>query len=145
MSLDPTFSPYALAVSLGSGLAAAGAHATALAGSGQPWPPRRVLVANLVSTALVGMSVSWLLQAAPWWRIDPLGILLASMITGHVLGPRGVRWLFGGLLKAAQSTPVVGKFVPDAPGDDPPAPAPPVGPPPEPAPPPAPQEVPPDV
>ncbi len=122
MALVPTLDSYALLVQVASGAGSAAMHATALAGSGKAWPPKRVLTANLITSAFVGLCISWLLIKSPW-QIDPTGIWLASGLTGHVLGPRAAAWIFGGLVKAAQSAPVVGKFVPDVPPEaEPPAP-----------------------
>lgn len=122
--LDPNLNPYSLAVAGACGVVAAAMHATSLAGSGKPWPPPRTLTANLITTAFVGVAVAWLIDHAPW-HVDVVGVLLAAGLTGHVLGPRAAAWLFGGLIKAAQSVPVAGKFVPDVPPpESPPTPLP---------------------
>lgn len=119
--LDPTLNTYALAVAAGSGVMAPAMHAVALAGSGygslpeKPWPPRLQFIANLISTAFVGFTVCWLLHKAPWFRLDLPSILIASGLTGHVLGPRAVGWLFRGAVNGAKSLPGMGKIIPDPP------------------------------
>lgn len=118
MAYDPTFDPYTLGVAVSSGVMAAAMHATALAGSGKAWPARRVMTANLISTALVGIVVSQIVRFLPW-KADLVVTLLAAGLTGHVLGPRGVSWAFRGMVEAAQQAPVVGKLIPDAPPDEP--------------------------
>lgn len=123
MAFDPTFDPYALGVAVASGVMAAGMHATALAGGGKAWPARRVLTANLISTALVGIVVSQVVKYLPW-KIDLVVTLLAAGLTGHVLGPRGVSWAFSGMVKGAQQAPVIGKLIPDPPPEETPAPEP---------------------
>lgn len=104
MSFDPTLNTYALAVVGASGVVAAGMHATALAGSGTAWPARRVLIANLISTALVGMAVAEIIRHAPL-KVDLIPVLLIAAITGHTLGPRGVPWLFSALLGGLRRLP----------------------------------------
>lgn len=116
MAYESTLDTYALGVAVASGLIAAAMHATALAGDGKEWPRRRVFVANLISTAIVGMVVSQIVRYLPW-RVDVVITLLAAGLTGHVLGPRGVSWAFKGMVEAAQQAPVVGKLIPDAPPD----------------------------
>ena len=112
--LDPTLSAYALAVSVASGVVAAGMHATTLAGTEQPWPPRRQLVAQLVSTSLVGVAACQLMRWLPW-RVDVVAVLLVSAISGAYLGPRGVGWLFlSGVQVARRSVPAL-RDIPDPP------------------------------
>ena len=110
--LDPQLSTYALAVAVASGVVAAGAYATALAGRPEPWPPRRQLVGQLLSTALLGAGV---VQVARWLpiRIDVLSVLIASAILGHVAGPRGPGWLAEGGIQNLRRVP--GLKVPDLP------------------------------
>lgn len=104
MALDPTLDPYALAVVAASGLTAAGMHAVALASGTAPWPPRRQLTANLISTALVGFVMGEAARHVPL-KLDLIPVLLIAAIAGHVLGPRGVRWVWDALLAAAQKLP----------------------------------------
>ncbi|MGM9319781.1 hypothetical protein [Deinococcus aquaticus] len=111
MALDPTLDTYALVVVAAAGAVAAGMHATALAGSGKPWPARRVLIANLISTALVGMAVGEAARHVPI-KADLIPVLLIAAITGHTLGPRGVGWLFAALLGGLQKLPWVPKLPP---------------------------------
>ncbi|MDO4246783.1 MAG: hypothetical protein Q4C89_12230 [Deinococcus sp.] len=117
MAFDPTFDPYTAGVAVASGVVAAAMHATAMAGSGKAWPARRVMTANLISTALVGIVVSQIIRFLPW-KADMVVTLLAAGITGHTLGPRGVAWAFSGMVKGAQQAPVIGKLIPDPPPDE---------------------------
>lgn len=116
MALDPTLDTYALVVVAAAGVVAAGMHATALAGSGKPWPARRVLTANLISTAVVGMAVAEGARHVPL-SLDLVPVLLVAAIAGHTLGPRGPGWLFLVILSAIKRLPGVPDDLPPPPTD----------------------------
>lgn len=124
MALDPTFNAYALAVAGASGAVAAGMHATSLAASDKPWPKRRVLVAQLIVTFLVGVATCEGLRALPF-RLQLVPVLVLAGLVGYHLGPRGVAWYFlSGVSLLKRAVPLLDKIPdPPAPEVDPPTPA----------------------
>ncbi|GGO24684.1 hypothetical protein [Deinococcus humi] len=114
MALDPTLSTYALAVAAASGLVAAGMHGTTVASSPRPPPIRRVLIAELIRSFVVGAATSEIIRQLPWqWQLLP--VLLAAAVVGSTLGPRGIGWLFAGGLGLLRKLVPLLSGIPDAP------------------------------
>lgn len=114
MALDPTLSTYALVVAAASGLVAAGMHGTTVASSARPPPIRRVLIAELIRSFVVGAATSEIIRNLPWqWQLLP--VLLAAAVVGSTLGPRGLGWLFAGGLGMLRKLLPLFSGVPDPP------------------------------
>lgn len=119
MALDPTFNAYALVVAGASGTVAAGMHATSLAGSGKPWPARRVLISELIRAFVVGVASCEVMRALPV-QVQLVPLLVVAAIVGGTLGPRGLGWLLlSGLGVLKRVVPLLDR-VPDPPTDPPP-------------------------
>lgn len=116
MALDPTFSPYVLAVAAASGAVAAGMHWTNVLARDKP-PARGVFINELVKSFVVGVAMCAVVQLLPW-QVPLIPLLVVAALAGSYLGPRGISWLFlallGGLRKALPAL----EQVPDPPAPD---------------------------
>jgi hypothetical protein len=115
--LDPTISSYALMVAGGAGTVAAGMHGTSVASRPGPLPVRRVLVAELIRTWVVGAAAAELIRASPGqWQLLP--VLLVAAVVGSTLGPRGLPWLLAAGLAVLRRVLPGGSDLPPPPKED---------------------------
>lgn len=100
--LDPTINPPQALVAVACGLVAATMHVCAVYGSDKPIPARRQLVAQTLSTFVVGIATLLIIDWIPHVNVSIPQALVAAAVVGGTLGPTGLRWIFSGLVLLLQ-------------------------------------------